>query len=153
MNEIYKHYYTSQNTYRVYEYNGLGIFARFIDDPQNYKPYQDWIRNNTPEKISGSRFVVILDDKITEDANKDQILAAEKAEEETKIKDEQLRQEIASLDYKTLRYFEQLEMDKEGAIPKDKIKMDRAKFIEHLVYKQSLRDQVSDPKIDVSVGG
>lgn len=85
MNETYKHHYTNTNEFLVFEYNEYGRIVRIIDDPENYKPYQDWIAaGNIPEKKSGARFISIVNGEVVVNPDKDAILAAEEKEEKRK---------------------------------------------------------------------
>lgn len=151
MNEYYEHVYLTKDTYRVYERNNKEVGFRFIDKPDLYKPYQDWIAlGNIPKKVSGSRFITIINDEVIEDANKDQILATERAMAKQMEDDENIRRELRETDWKVLRHLEQITL-----APKDaslKVKLSDKEFENLLKHRQSLRDQVSDPKIDVSIG-
>ena len=81
MNETYEHHYLSLSQYRVYELDEYRLRLRFIDDPENYKPYQEWLAaGNIPEKVSGDRFISIVNGEVIENPDKDLILAAEEKE-------------------------------------------------------------------------
>jgi hypothetical protein len=149
MNEIYKHHYTDIDKFLVFEYNEHNEIIRPIDDPEHYSPYQDWIKKNTPQKVAWDRFVFIIDGEVVVDPNKDQILSAEEADYQIQKKDKELREEIAALDWKILRYIGQEKLVAKGKIAKTK--QTEAEFISLLEHQQSLRNQVSDPTIDVSI--
>ncbi|MFA5014330.1 MAG: hypothetical protein WC549_02140 [Actinomycetota bacterium] len=143
-------YYVSETAYYVYEKWETGG-GRVIDH-EKYGPYLKFlIDGGVPDVESGSVFVYILNGRPYVVPNKDEILAAEEAAEKARLKDEQLREELRATDWKVLRHLEQITL-----APKDatlKVKLTDKEFEDLLKHRQSLRDQVSDPKIDVSVGG
>lgn len=70
---FYTHRFVNVTDYEVWEHFDNG-YSRKVD-PHNEK---DWIaQGNTPAKESGDRFILIDDDKVIEDPNKDATLAAE----------------------------------------------------------------------------
>jgi len=92
MNEKYKHQYYNEKNYIVLEVWPGG--GRIIDKPEQYAPYLKWCETNTPEKISGDRFVSIVNNAVVIDPQKETILA----QEDQLRKDMKLREEIAASD-------------------------------------------------------
>ena len=130
-----KEYYDNNNLtkYRIVDVDN----NRSVDE--GYYLYQEWLKDgNTPEKISGDRFVSIVNNAVVIDPQKETILA----QEDQLRKDMKLREEIAASDWKVLRHLEQMTL-----APKDvnlKIKLTDLEFENLLRQRQSLRDQVSD---------
>jgi len=138
----YKHHYIDIEKYIVYEYDNNDNIIRIIDDPNNYRQYQEWIKENVPEKVSGDRFVKIVDNNVIIDPNKENILLLEQLENERIDRDNKLREEIASYDWKIIRYLCQERLVAKGKL--QKTKQSEEEFIAMLEYQQSLRDKVSD---------
>jgi len=144
MNETYEHHYTDTGIYTVKEKFADGSM-RTIDFPLQSPAYLDWCNKNTPKKVSANRFITISNDTACYIPEKDAILLAE----ETARNDERLRKEVADIDWKVLRYIRQERLVSKGKMTKSK--QSEAEFIAMLEYQQSLTDQISDPKIDVSI--
>lgn len=78
---IFKHEYKDLNTYIV-----RGSDNRIWDKTDEL--YLKFIQSNTPEKISGDRFIIIVNGGVTVDPNKESILTAEakeKADKEAEV--------------------------------------------------------------------
>lgn len=78
---IFKHEYKDSNTYII-----RGSDNRIWDKTDEL--YLEFIQSNTPEKVSGDRFIIIINGTVTVDPNKESILLAEakdKADKEAEV--------------------------------------------------------------------
>ena len=138
MNEKYVHKYydpSDLTKYKVCEYIA-GIEMREVSE--DYYLYQEWIKTNTPEKVSGSRFIRIVDGLPITVPDMESTLAKEKQT----VVDEQIRQQLRDLDWKILRFVEQKELVSKGKLEKNKLTDEE--YLALLEQRQALRDQVSD---------
>lgn len=144
----YKYYDPSDLTkYKICEFID-GIEQREVSE--SYYLFQDMLHSYTPEKISGNRFIAIVDGVPVVNPDKDVILAAEETVRKKQEKDDAIREELRNTDWKIIRHLEQITL-----APKDanlKVKLSDKEFEDLLRHRQSLRDQVSDLTIDVSIG-
>lgn len=140
----YKYYDPSDLTkYRICEFID-GIEQREVSE--DYYLYKEWIETNTPEKISGNRFITIVKDIPTLNPDMNSILA----KEQQVVRDEQIRQQLRELDWKVLRYIEQTDLVRKGKLSKNKLS--ESEYEALLIERQQLRDSVSDTTIDMNIG-
>ena len=121
-----------------------GIEQREVSE--SYYLFQDMLHSYTPEKISGNRFISIVDGVPVVDPDMNSILA----KEQQAIKDEQIRQQLRELDWKVLRYIEQTDLVKKGRLSKNKLS--ESEYEALLIERQQLRDSVSDTGLDTITG-
>lgn len=138
MNETYKHSYTDLTVYNIIEIDKHGG-ERLIDD-NTYKSYVKFCETNTPEKVSGDRFITIVDGEVILDPNKDAILAQEPTTAQNQIIREQLRLENDVV----LRHFEQEVLVKLNVIAKADMSLTDEEWEALLTARQTTRDTIGD---------
>lgn len=118
---IFKHEYKDLDIYII-----RGSDNRIWDKTDEL--YLEFIQSNTPEKISGDRFIIIVNGEVTVDPNKEFILLAETK----KSKLESIRNNAQSLIYSVYPIWFQFNADS-GIYPvsiAEKVKLDIASVIE-----------------------